>query len=181
MNKIPIEDFRRIAKQKQMLMDNEDILFIMNEHNKLVESFCDDVLPKISENGVVDKGEALSAFAIYANGMEVRRAYEYYKDMKFDEKYMKKVIDVLNKPLPELYMVGQIAVQMKFQMFHVYAQRWWNMERYKKIYKADSPHKWLRKVKDYPEIDNGKAMAKEFNYPVIKRKVDDIINTKIRI
>lgn len=181
-SKIHLEDFRKIATQKQLLLDGKDILFMINEHNKIINEFCDSVLPNyVDEKKMIDRRTALSYLSIYANGSEVRKAYEHFKKIKFDEKQMNLIIETLKKPLPELYAIGQVAVQIMFVMFQSYAQKHWNEERYKKIYKSDSPIKWIRKVKEYPDVDNAKSLANFHDYANINRKVQDILNTKLRI
>jgi hypothetical protein len=182
-NFVHVDDFRKMATQRQMLLDNQDILFIIDNQNMNINKFCDSVLAKIADkDGYVEKKRCLEYLAVYANGVEVRRSFEHYKAMKFDEKYMETVFEILNKPLPDLYVeYGQIAVQLMFNMFEVYCKRWWNMERYKKIYKSENPLKWVEKVKEYPDTDSMKTLAEYKNYAQIMRKVQDILNTKIKI
>lgn len=182
-DKISVEDFRLVALQKQMLMDNSDILFIMRDQNTMINEFCDTILPQFVDTttNMIDKNRALELLSTFANGKEVRKAYDYYKMLKFDEKAMKEIIEILQKPVPELYMIGQVAIQIMFGMFDAYVRKWWNEQRYSKIYKSDSFQKWLRKIKEYPEIDSATAMFKYHNYALVQRKVTDILNTKIKI
>lgn len=182
-NKITIEGFRQVGQQTPLLMDRPDHIFILNQHNKVISDYCDKVLPHLVDaNGEIDKREALDKLATYANGVEIRKSYEHFKKVTFDEKEMKEIISILNKPLTELYRdYGQIILQVMFMKFEAYAKKNWNEQRYMKIYKSDSPMKWFRKIKEHPNVDNGKEMLTFHNYQQNRIKIENILNTKLRI
>jgi hypothetical protein len=180
-NTISVDDFKMYVKQKKYLMDSEDLTFIKNYYDKYIEDFCDKILPRYAsgETNQIDKGKAINYLSIYVNGSEVRKSYEYFSKLVFDEKAMKEIIEILHKPLAELRTYGQIAVQLYYFQFRTYVMKWWNDQRYKKIYKSESFVKWLKKIEEYPEIDNARAMLEFNDFQQIDRKVQLIINTSI--
>lgn len=180
---ITVEDFRKFGQQKVMLLDNKEIEYILNHHTKVVNDFCNEVLPHLTnEQQKIRKDDAVGYLAIYSIGLEVRKAHKQLKNIKFDEKNMKQWIELLHKPLPELYTdVGQITVQIVFGQFQMYAKKNWNEQRYKYIYRYDSPLKWFKKVKEFPEIDSARTLLKFNDYQQIEKKVKDMLDTKMKI
>lgn len=181
-NLVNVGDFRQFGMQKKHLLDPPHIVFLLHEHDKIVNDFCDKIFPHVADaNGFMDKKQALSYLAIYANGIEIRKAHEHFKKIKFNEAEMKELIEILNKPIPELKEYGMPFIQMAQMKFNLYARKWWNTERYKKIFKSDSFFKWIKKIQEYPNLDNGMALLEFNNFKNIDLKVQDLLNTQIQV
>lgn len=180
---VSIEDFKEFGTQKKFLLDPPHIIYLLHENDKIVSDFCEKIMPRLVDptTKMMDKGKALTYLAVYTNGIETRKSHEHFSQLKMKEKDILPLIEILKKPIPELKSYGQAFIQLAHMQFSLYAKKWWNEERYKKIYKSDSFFKWIKKIEEYPDVDSGQTMLEFHDFQNIDKKVQDILTTQIKI